>query len=103
MNSLKKILGGNTRQFGMIFALIALVLFFQWQTDGKTLTPANMMNLFNGNSYILILAIGMVIVIIAGTGACPGGRASCWGSPWAPGSVPGRGSGWPTWASRRSS
>ena len=66
MNSLKKIFGGNTRQFGMIFALIALVLFFQWQTDGKTLTPANMMNLFNGNSYILILAIGMVLVIIAG-------------------------------------
>ncbi len=66
MNSLKKLFGGNTRQFGMIFALIALVVFFQWQTGGKTLTSANMMNLFNGNSYILILAIGMVLVIIAG-------------------------------------
>jgi putative multiple sugar transport system permease protein len=66
MNSLKQIFGGNTRQFGMIFALIALVVFFQWQTGGKTLTPGNMMNLFNGNSYILILAIGMVLVIIAG-------------------------------------
>ncbi len=66
MNSLKQIFGGNTRQFGMIFALVALVVFFQWQTGGKTLTPGNMMNLFNGNSYILILAIGMVLVIIAG-------------------------------------
>ncbi len=66
MNSLKQIFGGNTRQFGMIFALVALVVFFQWQTGGKTLTSVNMMNLFNGNSYILILAIGMVLVIIAG-------------------------------------
>ncbi|PPB49684.1 sugar ABC transporter permease [Arthrobacter pityocampae] len=66
MNSLKQIFGGNTRQFGMIFALVALVLFFQWRTGGKMLTSVNMMNLFNGNSYILILAIGMVLVIIAG-------------------------------------
>jgi putative multiple sugar transport system permease protein len=66
MNSLKQIFGGDTRQFGMIFALVALVVFFQWRTGGKTLTSVNMMNLFNGNSYILILAIGMVLVIIAG-------------------------------------
>ena len=84
MNSLKKILGGNTRQFGMIFALIALVLFFQWQTDGKTLTPANMMNLFNGNSYILILAIGMVLVIIAGIllGLALGAGIGAWQGFW---------------------
>ncbi|WP_081738047.1 multiple monosaccharide ABC transporter permease, partial [Arthrobacter sp. H41] len=66
MNSLKRMFGGNTRQFGMIFALIALILFFQWQTGGNTLTPTNVINLFNGNAYILILAIGMVLVIIAG-------------------------------------
>ena len=66
MNSLKQLFGGNTRQFGMIFALVALVFFFQWRTGGNVLTPGNMMNLFNGNSYILILAIGMVLVIIAG-------------------------------------
>lgn len=66
MNSLKQLFGGNTRQFGMIFALVALVVFFQWRTGGNVLTPGNMMNLFNGNSYILILAIGMVLVIIAG-------------------------------------
>ncbi len=66
MNALKKLFGGNTRQFGMIFALVALVIFFQIFTDGRTLTPGNVINLFNGNSYILILAIGMVLVIIAG-------------------------------------
>ncbi|WP_427016616.1 multiple monosaccharide ABC transporter permease [Pseudarthrobacter sp. P1] len=66
MNALKQLFGGNTRQFGMIFALIALVVFFQILTGGLTLTPDNVINLFNGNAYILILAIGMVLVIIAG-------------------------------------
>ncbi len=66
MNALKKLFGGNTRQFGMIFALAALIVFFQIFTEGRTLTPGNVINLFNGNSYILILAIGMVLVIIAG-------------------------------------
>ncbi|MDQ0732986.1 multiple monosaccharide ABC transporter permease [Arthrobacter sp. B1I2] len=66
MNALKKLFGGNTRQFGMIFALVALIIFFQLATEGRTLTPGNVINLFNGNSYILILAIGMVLVIIAG-------------------------------------
>ena len=66
MNALKKLVSGNTRQFGMIFALIALIVLFQILTDGLTLTPNNAINLFNGNSYILILAIGMVLVIIAG-------------------------------------
>ncbi|MEO8283612.1 MAG: multiple monosaccharide ABC transporter permease [Pseudarthrobacter sp.] len=66
MNALKKLFGGDTRQFGMIFALVALIVLFQWLTGGITLTPGNVINLFNGNSYILILAIGMVMVIIAG-------------------------------------
>ena len=66
MKTLKQLFSGNTRQFGMIFALVALILLFQILTGGLTLTPNNVINLFNGNSYILILAIGMVLVIIAG-------------------------------------
>ncbi|MCZ2403031.1 sugar ABC transporter permease [Paenarthrobacter sp. Z7-10] len=66
MNALKQLFGGNTRQFGMIFALIALIILFQFMTGGLTLTSDNVINLFNGNAYILILAIGMVLVIIAG-------------------------------------
>lgn len=66
MNIFKQLFGGNSRQFGMIFALVALVIFFQWRTDGLILTPDNVINLMNGYSYILILAIGMVLVIIAG-------------------------------------
>lgn len=66
MKSLKQLFGGDTRQFGMIFALVALILFFQWQTAGRTLTSGNVINIINGNAYILVLAIGMVLVIIAG-------------------------------------
>ena len=66
MNAFKKLFGGNLRQFGMIFALLAMIALFQILTGGLTLTPDNVINLFNGNSYILILAIGMVLVIIAG-------------------------------------
>ncbi|WP_169166615.1 multiple monosaccharide ABC transporter permease [Cellulomonas taurus] len=66
MTSLKQLFGGGARQFGMVFALIALVLIFQFATGGKVLTPTNAQNIINGNSYVLILAIGMVLVIIAG-------------------------------------
>ncbi|WP_022910538.1 multiple monosaccharide ABC transporter permease [Aestuariimicrobium kwangyangense] len=66
MKLLKELFSGDIRQFGMLFALLALVLYFQWQSGGRVLTPTNLMNLLNGNSYILVLAIGMVLVIIAG-------------------------------------
>ncbi|GGC93196.1 ABC transporter permease [Tersicoccus solisilvae] len=66
MKHLKDIFGGDLRQFGMVFALVALLLYFQIATGGLVLTPENVINLFNGNAYILVLAVGMVLVIIAG-------------------------------------
>ncbi len=66
MATVTRIFGGDSRQLGMIFALVALIIFFQIRTGGLTLTPDNVINLFQGNSYILVLAIGMVLVIIAG-------------------------------------
>ena len=65
----KKALGyltGQLRQVGLFLALIVIVLFFQITTHGITLRPINVSNLVIQNSYILILAIGMVMVIIAG-------------------------------------
>ncbi|MCC3282245.1 multiple monosaccharide ABC transporter permease [Arthrobacter caoxuetaonis] len=94
MKAIKQLLSGNGRQFGMIFALVVLIGLFQWLTGGKTLTPTNMINLFNGNSYILILAVGMVFVIIAGhidlsvgsvaavTGILVAMAMRDWGIPW---------------------
>ncbi len=66
MKIMENILRINFRQFGMVFTLIGLIVFFQIMTDGLVLTSANLINLLNGNSYILVLAIGMVLVIIAG-------------------------------------
>jgi putative multiple sugar transport system permease protein len=54
------------RQFGILGALVVIVLLFQILTEGKTLDPVNLINLVNQNAYVLILAIGMVMVIIAG-------------------------------------
>jgi putative multiple sugar transport system permease protein len=66
---LKKIFGGgqsDARQFGILFSLIAIIALFQWTTNGLTLSSGNLINLVGQYSYILILAIGMVMVIIAG-------------------------------------
>lgn len=56
----------NIRQSGMLIALAAIVVYYQFATDGTTLKPVNVSNVIQQNGYILILAIGMVIVIIAG-------------------------------------
>jgi putative multiple sugar transport system permease protein len=63
---LVRALRGNVRQYGMLLALGLIVLLFQIWTNGVLLMPLNVTNLVQQNSYILILAIGMMIVIIAG-------------------------------------
>ena len=57
---------GNFRQYGMVVALILIVILFQIWTSGILLKPLNVTNIVQQNGYILILAIGMVIVIISG-------------------------------------
>ncbi|MET7526241.1 multiple monosaccharide ABC transporter permease [Streptomyces sp900116325] len=56
----------NMRQYGMLIALGLIVVLFEIWTDGVLLKPNNVTNLVLQNSYILVLAIGMMIVIIAG-------------------------------------
>ncbi|MCC5476035.1 multiple monosaccharide ABC transporter permease [Streptomyces sp. NPDC001093] len=66
---LRLVLGGlrrNMRQYGMLIALGLIVVLFQFWTGGDLLLPRNVSNLVLQNSYILILAIGMMLVIIAG-------------------------------------
>lgn len=62
-------LGGmrrNMRQYGMLMALGLIVVLFAVWSGGDLLLPRNVSNLVLQNSYILILAIGMMLVIIAG-------------------------------------
>lgn len=66
MGAISDIFKKNIRQYGMIIALIFISIFFQILTDGILLKPLNVTNLILQNSYILVLAIGMVLVIITG-------------------------------------
>lgn len=63
---LRSALRGNVRQYGMVVALAVIVILFQVWTSGILLKPLNVTNIVQQNGYILILAIGMVIVIING-------------------------------------
>ncbi|WP_405375312.1 MULTISPECIES: multiple monosaccharide ABC transporter permease [unclassified Microbacterium] len=79
---------------GIFIALIAVVALFAILTNGILLRPQNLSNLVVQNGYILVLAIGMVMIIIAGhidlsvgsvaafIGAVSGVLAVDWGLPW---------------------
>nr|HPO03664.1 sugar ABC transporter permease [Treponemataceae bacterium] len=66
MNTVFTIAKKNIRQYGMLLALAAAMIFFQVLTDGVLLRPVNLTNLILQNSYILILAIGMLLCILTG-------------------------------------
>ncbi|HQU69729.1 MAG TPA: sugar ABC transporter permease [Albidovulum sp.] len=59
-------LGSHLREYGMLLALLAIMIFFQIVTSGTLLKPVNITNLFLQNSYIIIMALGMLLVIVAG-------------------------------------
>jgi len=66
---ISKMMGGGRstlRQFGILGSLVFIIIIFQIATGGLTLSPGNLINVVNQYSYILILAIGMVMVIIMG-------------------------------------
>jgi putative multiple sugar transport system permease protein len=56
----------HLREYGLLFALIAIMVFFQVVTGGTLLKPVNITNLFLQNSYIIIMALGMLVVIVSG-------------------------------------
>lgn len=66
MSKLKKILGGNMKQYTMLMALVVIVLMFQLMTNGTLLKPMNVSNLIFQNAYVVILAVGMLICILTG-------------------------------------
>ncbi len=84
----------NTRQYGILAALAVIIVLFQVLTNGRLLLPGNINNLIQQNAYVLILAVGMVIVIIAGhidlsvgsvvalVGAISAIAMTQWGLPW---------------------
>ncbi|VBB07014.1 abc transporter permease [Lucifera butyrica] len=65
METLKQLFKNNIREYGMVIALVSIMLFFEIVSNGTLLMPLNVTNLIQQNSYILILAIGMLLVIVA--------------------------------------
>ena len=63
-------LGGHLRENGMLMALVAIVLFFvvvvRLFEGVDFLSAQNITNLFLQNSYVIIMALGMLLVIVAG-------------------------------------
>ncbi|EJL76779.1 multiple monosaccharide ABC transporter permease [Variovorax sp. Varisp85] len=59
-------LKNNLREYGMLISLVAIMVLFQVLTDGTLLRPLNLTNLLLQNSYVVIMALGMLLVIVAG-------------------------------------
>ena len=56
----------DLKQYGMLMALVAIIVLFTILTDGKLVKPMNISNLIFQNAYVIILAIGMLLCILTG-------------------------------------
>ena len=56
----------NIRALALLFALLAICIFFNIVTDGIFLSPKNITNLTRQSSIVGLLAVGMVFVIVSG-------------------------------------
>ena len=68
MQQEQKAKGGklNLKQYGMMIALVVIFLIFSMLSGGKNISQMNINNLVMQNSYVVILAIGMLLCIITG-------------------------------------
>ena len=66
MKTLSTLFKNNIREYGMLIALIAVMVFFQYQTGGILFRPVNITNLVLQNSYIITMALGMLLIIVSG-------------------------------------
>jgi putative multiple sugar transport system permease protein len=79
----------------MVFVLVLILITFNIISGGRMLTSQNILNLLVGNTYVLILALGMLMVIVVGhidlsvgsvagfVGMCVALSARDLGLPWA--------------------
>ena len=56
----------NIRDYALLLSLVAIMIFFQFTTGGTLFKPVNMTNILLQNSYIVIMALGMLLIIVAG-------------------------------------
>ncbi len=56
----------NMKQYGMLIALLVIMIVFGFMTKGSLIWPRNISMLVRQNSYVFILAIGMMLCILTG-------------------------------------
>ncbi|MDK2963957.1 MAG: putative multiple sugar transport system permease protein [Verrucomicrobiota bacterium] len=66
MSNVLDIIKKSVRQYGMLIALATVMILFQFLTNGVLFRPVNLTNLVLQNSYILILAVGMLLCTLTG-------------------------------------
>lgn len=54
----------NIRDYMMYIALVVIMIFFTWKTNGGFIQARNISNLINQAGYVAVLAIGMTIILI---------------------------------------
>lgn len=54
----------NIREYMMYIALVIIMVFFTWKTNGGFIQARNISNLINQAGYVAILAIGMTLILI---------------------------------------
>ncbi|MEA3534080.1 multiple monosaccharide ABC transporter permease [Rhizobium sp. CC-YZS058] len=64
--SIGEYLKANIREYGLLVALVVIMVFFQVITNGVLFRPVNITNLILQNSFIVIMALGMLLIIVAG-------------------------------------
>ena len=57
---------GNFRDYGLMIALLIIMMFFEISTGGILFQPQNLTNLILQNSFIVVMALGMLLVIVSG-------------------------------------
>ena len=62
----KKTVNLSLKQYGMVFAMIIIFIVFYVLTGGTNATPMNINNLIMQNSYVIILATGMLLCVLTG-------------------------------------
>jgi putative multiple sugar transport system permease protein len=56
----------NLRDYGLLGSLLVIMALFEYLTGGVLLAPVNITNLILQNSYIVIMALGMLLIIVGG-------------------------------------
>ena len=62
----KKTVNLSLKQYGMVFAMLIIFIIFYALTGGTNATPMNINNLIMQNSYVIILATGMLLCVLTG-------------------------------------